>query len=188
MRDKKGLSGQITTIIVMGIILGVIMLMVFVAQLAGPILFGPLQEIGVEINTAFQETGNQDLIDAQESSFQPAIQATNNFEWITYTILIFMFIIFIVMCFYVRTYPFLIVVWILMILLLLFASLYLTVSYQEISVDSTLSGYYDSWENSNFLLKNLPVIILMVGVIGGIIMFILASREQEAEVGGSYQL
>lgn len=175
------------TVVIMGIILGMLMLFVFIAQLAGPLLFGSVGDLGNTIKQGVENSGNPNLIAAQNSSIEPAIQGSvNNFEWITYSVLIVMLLGFIIMCFYVRTYPFLIFVWIAMIVILLLVSLILAYSYQETAA-SSVSGYYDAWENSDFLLKHLPVIILMTGLIGGIIMFVVASREEEIG-GGSYPI
>lgn len=188
IRNKKGLSTGLSILIVMGIVLFVLIAMLFVAQTTLPIIQGTLGDVNVVLQEAVQETGDTGLINASQSSFQPATDSLQNFEWITYTVFIFLFITFIIMAFYVRTYPFLIFIWIIMIIILLFASIFLTVAYQDLAA-SDLGVYYSAWENSHWLVSNLPIVVLAIGIIGGIVMFILASREQEAEsIGINYGL
>ena len=186
-RDKKGnLGNQMLLLLVMAIVVGLIMLVIFIGQLVLPPLVSTTTDTNTILSDAFASSGDTNLIAAGDASFAPASRALNNLEWVSYTMMILMFLVFLIMCFYVRTYPFLLFVWIIIIVVLLFLALYLTVVYQDLAADPTLGGYYTSWENSDYVLRNLPVFILVAGIIGGIIMFMLSSREQEAEIGGQY--
>lgn len=185
MKDKRGIGNQLMLIIVMAIILGLLMLIIFIAQLVGPPLVSTLQDTNSIIQGSLSTSGNQDLVTAGQSSFEPVAQSLNNLEWVSYTMFVMLFIVFLIMCFYVRTYPFLLVFWIILIVIMLIIAIYLAVVYQDLRVDPTLGSYYTSWENSDFFLKNLPAIILVIGIVGGIIMFIISSREQEVEYAGS---
>lgn len=184
--DKRGIASQIMIVIIMGIVLAMLMLFIFIGQLIGPPLISTLQDTNGILQETMQSTNNENLTSAAQASFQPAADSLNNFEWLSYTLIIMVFLVFIVMCFYVRTYPFLLFVWIIMIILLVVMAIYLSVVYQDLATDNTLGGYYTSWENTDFILQNLPAIILILGIVGGIVMFILSSREQEAEIGGGY--
>lgn len=184
IKDKKGISNQIMLVIIMGIVLAMIVLLVFLSHLILPPLQSVSQDTNGIIQETFQSSGDQNLIDAGEASFQPAAESLNNLEWMSYTLVILSFLVFLIMCFYVRTYPFLMFVWIIMMVVLIFISLYLTTTYQGLVTDDTLGGYYTSWENTDFILQNLPIILVFVGIIGGAIMFMLASRDRESELGG----
>ena len=46
---------------------------------------------------------------------------------------------------------------------------------------SNLAQYYSTWGTNDFLMSNLPIIVLVLGVFGGIFLFILASREPEGD-------
>lgn len=185
IKNKKGLSDQIILIMVMSIVLIFIILLFYVGHLLLPVIVPTLQDAKTSVKQAVQETGDQNLITAEASSVEPVADSLNNLEWMSYVMLIFSFLTFLVMCFYVRTYPFLMVVWILMIIVLIFVSIQLTISYQELRTDPILSSYYQAWENTDFVLQNLPIIILVMGIGGGIIMFSVSSRDPEVEIGGS---
>lgn len=184
LRNKRGLANQILIIIVMAIILILLILGFFAFQLVGPPLVSTLQETSGTLRSTFQETHEESLINASESSIIPASQSLNNLEWLSYTLFGVMFIVWVIMCFYVRTYPFLMVIWIILVIIMVVLSIYLAVVYQDIRVQPGLSDYYQSWENTDFMLKNLPIVVTILGIGGGIVMFMLASREQEAEIGG----
>lgn len=180
IKEKKGLADKIILLLVMGFVLIMIFVFLFLAQLVLPLMVGLSQETNLQIRDAFQQTGDENIINASQVSFEPASQSLNNLEWISYTLFIIVLLVFLIMCSYVRTYPFLIFVWIVLMLVLLFLSLYLVVSYQDMVADATLGGYYTSWENTDFMLKNLPVIVLFMGVIGGIIMFFVSRNSEQA--------
>lgn len=190
MNNKKGLGNQIMLLIVMAIVLIGLILIMFVWGMLGPPLQATLSDSNTIIQETFASSQDANLISAGQTSFGNATEGvTNNLEWVSYTMFILMFLVFLIMAFYVRTYPFLLVIWIILIVLMFFGSIYLTVVYQDLRADATLGAYYQSWENTDFILQNLPIITLMVGIIGGIIMFMLASRNQEVEqISGGYPI
>lgn len=186
LKNKKGqaqLSGKIVIIIVMAIVLITLVLGIFLFQLVGPPLVSTLQDTSGILTETMQTSGNEPLQNATASSFTPALQSLNNLEWLSYTLFIVMFFTWIIMCFYVRSYPFLLIIWIVLVIIMIVLSIYLAVVYQDMRIDPGLSDYYQSWENTDFMLKNLPVVVTILGIVGGIVMFVLASRDQEAEVG-----
>lgn len=185
-KDKKGLASQIMIIIVMALVIGFIILLIFLGQLVFPPLVSVSQDANVILQDTFQASGDSDLQAAGEASFQPAADSLNNLEWVSYTMVIIMFLVFLVMCFYVRTYPFLMFIWIILIILMLILSIYLAVVYQDLAADPALGDYYTDWKNTDFVLQNLPFLVVILGIAGGIIMFILSSRDQEAEIGTRY--
>ncbi len=185
-KNKKGLAGNIMLLIVFGIVLVFIILLIYAGSLILPILTPNLQEMGTLANDAMQSTNNQDIQYASNNSIVPATESLNNMEWIGYTMMIFMFLVFIVMCFYIRVYPFLMWIWIVLIVILVFVSMYMTVAYQDLRADSQLGDYYKAWGNTDFVLRNLPVVVFILGVIGGIVMFMVSSRDGAMEQGGGY--
>ena len=167
----------------MAVVLVSLILVFFVFQLIGPPLVSVVQTSNTIIQESLASSGDGNLTAAGEASFQPAADSLNNFEWISYTIFIVLILTWLIMCFYVRTYPFLMVIWILLVIVLVALSLYLSVVYQDLRLDPTLGTYYQSWENTDYFLQFLPAIVVIVGIIGGIIMFAILSRDNEAELG-----
>ena len=55
--------------------------------------------------------------------------------------------------------------------------------YHKIIQNPTLSSTFDGFVGANFILLNLPIIITIVGFVGGIIMFIKMTRGEQYESG-----
>lgn len=187
--NKGGFSKQIITVIIMGLVFGGLMIFLFLLSLGGPIITSTfnevttiVQDVASDIDNGPQTPGVANATQAVDASVVKANESIQQLEWIIYTLFLILFLIFIVMCFYVRTYPFLIFVWIFLMVIIIFISLFLTVVYQDISTgDAYLSGIYESWETNHFLLSNLPHIMTAIGIAGGSIMFMLLRKDKEAE-------
>lgn len=177
MKNKKGFFNQLAIVVILAVVLICIILFAWVGGIIGPII----STTGNDVSNSLHEAtlNDPDLSNASDTAFIPANEGLQNSEWIVYFFIIILFLTFIIMAFYVRTYPFLAFIWIGIIIVLAMISIYLSNAYQEIASDGTMN--LQSWENTHFLLSNLPQIVVIIGIIGGIAMFILSSREQEAE-------
>lgn len=182
--NKSGFVDGMMKVIVWAAIFSFFILMVYAGGMILPILVPTAQEVLTTAGDAMQSTGDANIQAAADVAITPINQSLNNAEWMAYTMLILMFLSYIVMCFYVRTYPFLLWIWIIMIVILCICSIWMTVAYQDMSADSELGAYYHDWGNVDFALRNLPAIVFILGVIGGIIMFMLSNRDSAAEMGG----
>lgn len=180
LKNKKGVSGQILTLMIVGFILIGILIIGFLFSVIGPILTPTLQDANSVAQQAFQQSGDQNIINAGQSSFQPAADSLNNLEWLSYTMLIVMFLVFFIMCFFVRAHPYLLPIWIVLVVVLLFCAIWLSVAYQELRTDPLFQSYYTAWGNTDFALQNLPLLVLIGGIIGGIIMFGISKNNSEA--------
>lgn len=180
--DKKGFYNQLQVVIVMAMVLGALIVLIF----AGTMFFPVIADVGKDLNSAFQgavqETNDTGLIVASEASFGSANKVLQSFQWISYTMIVLLFLTFIVMAFYTRTYPFLAFIWIAVVICLVFISLIFSISYRNMVTDAgDLSLAYESWKNHHFMMLYLPHIITVIGIFGGVVMFILATKDQEAE-------
>lgn len=165
-----------------------IILLVWAGAVVLPILTPTLHDVGSITTEALHSANDPAITQATDASIVPATETLNNMEWISYTLMILMFMAFLVMCFYVRTYPFLIWIWIIMIVVMIFVSIYLTVAYQNLRNDPMLGSYYKEWGNTDFVLRNLPIVIFVLGVVGGIIMFMIPKDTATEQAGGGVPL
>lgn len=186
VKNKKGqmqVANKIMIIVVMAIVLIMLVLGFFLFQLVGPPLVSTLQDASGTISETMQQSGDETLQNASASSFEPALQSMNNLEWLSYTLFIVMFFNWIIMCFFVRSHPFLLIIWIVLMIIMIALSIYLAVVYQDMRTSPGMAEYYQSWENTDFMLKNLPIVMTILGIVGGIVMFTLVSRDPEAGLG-----
>ena len=59
--------------------------------------------------------------------------------------------------------------------------IYLSSAYSDMIADSYTSSVMIGWGTSNWILLNLPTIFVSIGLIGGVIMFLLIPKEADAE-------
>lgn len=85
---------------------------------------------------------------------------------------------------YVRTYPFLAVFWIFLIIALVVFAMIFSNAYQYASTSSTdLETFYTNWGTNHFMMTYLPHIVAVIGILGGILLFTLISKDPESEQG-----
>lgn len=180
-----GKTGQIqNSVFMIFILIGILLLgaiLFFVYSLLAP----PVVASANTLSTALQEVSSQDaeIGGTINDTAIPILSATKNLEWFGYGVLVsFLFGYFIIL-FYVRSYPFLIYIWMGLVLILVFLSIFLASSYNDISGQDIGGGLtYQSWALNDYILGNLPIIISGIGVFGGVVLFVLVSRDQESGV------
>ena len=175
-------KGQLRGILIAMVVLIAIILFFFIWGLFAPPIVNIIQTSSNVISGAVAGSGNLNLSTAVNSSIVPAAAALGNVQWISYGILIFLIIGFFIMVYFVRDYPFLIVIWIVFIIIMSFTSIYLSNAYNHVSSgNGEIAVLYRSWALNHFFLSNLPIITVMTGIFGGIIMLVSATRDSEQE-------
>lgn len=189
--NKRGFDNQIMILIVLGIMVILFMGIIFIVAVAGPIVVDLVsgtndivQDLAISKPPPNAGNSNANFSEITQASFGNATEGVQQLQFLVYTLIIIMFLGFIAIAFYVRTYPFLIYIWILMIVVLAVFGLIITVAYQNIVDDNNyLAETVTSWKLTHFLMSSLPHIIVALGIVGGIIMFMLPSRDAESEAG-----
>lgn len=180
--NKKGFYNQMMIVLILGIVLGAIVIGFFIFGLISPILISTAGTFGDVLNQTTTTANDGNLTFATQSSFTNAVSAVQQISWLPWVLFVFMILALIIMCFYVRTYPFLAFFWIVIVVLLGIISIVLTNAYQDIvNQGGDLANAYLSSTSSHYMLSYLPHIVIAIGIIGGIIMFMLASKDSEAE-------
>lgn len=180
--NKKGIYWQIMALFVILIALGTIMMLFWGWSVIAPSATSIITDITSDLKQAGTNSGDNNLSNALNVPLDAVKNTADNFAWVTYLIFIVSLLGFLVLCFYVRSYPFLIVFWIFGIIVMVVISLFITNAYQDtIAGEDYVSVASRAWTTNHYLMSNLPIIITGIGIIGGIILFALISREPEAE-------
>ena len=178
MNKKGDVMSALITILVMVFVLVILVVGWFAYSLLAPPL---VTTIG---------TVSDQLINIPESSVSNYSNATignisrglnRNIEWFSYFLLIGSFLGFILIAFFVRTYPIMSVFYIGFMVVLIICSIYLSNSYMAVA-DSGTSTFYQQYPSIDFLMRNLPYILTAEVLIGGVVMFILIGTS-EVEYG-----
>lgn len=133
----------------------------------------------IKLNNPADTTENLTAqVESTTNTFNNTIQS---WGWMPYTLLIFGIIMFMILGFNVKSHPSLMFVWIGIMVLMTFISLIFANAYE-----STLANggvLYATQDNfTDFLARNLPFVVGGIGLIGGVIMFLLIPKEPEYEV------
>lgn len=177
---KRGFAPQILTVLFIMLLLIMGLVIYFLYGLIAPVASYTINDITNEL-VGIPNTDNVSTY--LNYTFGSANQIVQNTEWITYGILTCAFIVFLVMCYYVRTYPVLIFIWLLVGLVLIFTGMLLSESYSTIINDGGyLTSAYASWQGNDIIMQNLPLILGGFILLGGIIMFALITRDKDEEL------
>lgn len=185
--NRQGFVEKIWIVLILGLVLGGIICVYFIWGITAPLVSSHINQI---TNTVIVATGNgtaSNLSNAATTAGSIATGTTGQAEWIGYSLLVILFIGFIAIAMYARTYPWLTFVWIGVMFILVLISIILTVSYQTIaSSNGVVGAAYSQWQTNDFLMRNLPMILGVIGLLGGAILFMLVSRgDSGSSDGGS---
>lgn len=183
LKNKRGVVQQIMSVLIIIVVLVVVIVMFWGGSILLPLFAGMGGETITQINNAVNtQSPNSELANATITATSIGTGVIGIMEYMVYFALIIMFVGFMILAYYVRSYPFLSFFWVLMIIALTFLSMILSNAYITASLQPATASYYSTWGSNNFIMENLPYVVVFVGIIGGIILFVLASREPESEV------
>lgn len=179
--DLRGdLSAKLFGVFIFAGILVFGILIYYVLSLLAPPLISSFSTFEISFREVTAFDGN--LSAAEKTTFGNLSLAFNGLKWVSYVILFALFFAFCITAFYIRTYPFLIVVWIGVIIIMVIMGLYLAQTYNDLKTSGSLSSAYTGWAGNDYILGYLPHIIAIFGLVGGIILFVLSSSGVEQEV------
>lgn len=188
--NKKGLMGQILIILIMVIVLICVIAFYYAWSLVAPFVteFGQeALDLGI---IATQNDTPSNLSNSATTSFGALRDSLGLLETLSILFFFFLIIGFIAIASFVRTYPFLIVVWIIAIIVLSLIGIFFSAEYDNIKQqDATAREVYASWGMNDFILSNLPIIIILVGTLGALVMlFVLATDSDIQTSQGGIEL
>lgn len=183
--NKKGLVQQLMIVLILFIVVIVGIGVYWIVSMFGPVVVGEGNALASQVQTSIHANNPGSALD---NSSQIATITTTNilgvFELLVYIAMIGGIIGFIMIAWYVRTYPWLAAVWIFAIIFFAFFAMLISNSYQQaaLSGPSEMQQFYADWGTNNFLMTYLPHMVIFFGILGGIILFVLVSRDSESEV------
>lgn len=181
--NKKGILNEVWIVIIIFIAFMTIILGIWFVGTVAPLIIGEGQMITSTLSTSIaQNSPNSSLQNASVVPIQTANSLMGLAEGIIYLAMIGAFLGFLVVCYYVRTYKWLSMVWIVFVIGAVIISMVVSNAYQDAYNSSDhLASLYSQWGTNDFLLNYLPVITGGLGVMGGIILFALAAVGTDEE-------
>jgi heme A synthase len=111
--------------------------------------------------------------------------AYSSLYWLSILMIIGMIIAIFIGSYMVTTRPIFFVPYIFIIIIALFVSVGISNAYQEVANTPELVSTFSGFIGSNFIMFNLPVWIVVIGFVGGIIMFIRMKSQEGSQYGYS---
>ena len=185
--EGKGQAQGILVVLIMAGLLAAIIVFFYFYSIAMPIVSTTTNDINSMVNgIAGTDTPDNGNITENLGIATKSIQGVNNvLSWFGYLMFFGLLLGFLIIAFNVRTHPYLSVFWIFIIVALGLVSMWLSNSYEEIKTgDSYVRAAYESNVVSDFVMTYLPHIVIFFGLIGGLLLFVLVSRDPEME--GAY--
>ena len=151
--------------------------------------FGVWIYVNGSLNTAFgtvQDTAQLNFSSAVNQTFTPVYNAVLNYsDLLVISIIMSMIILIFISNFLIKTHPAFMIVYIIFWILSMILSTHISNAYETITANPTLSTSFGYLPGGNFIMLNLPIIIAVVGVIGGIILFAGIIRDDGSGGGVS---
>lgn len=182
--NRKAQTNQIWIIIILFIVAIVLLGAFWMYATAAPILVGQTQSLTSIFRTSLTATGGPGsaLSNATNIAADVSDSIVGSAQIVSYFLFAGLFMGFLVVCYYVRTYKWLAVAWIGLMAFLVFISMIMSNAYQEAyTTSSDLQAFYNTWGTSNFIMQYLPYITLVLGMLSGIVLFVLISTDSEEE-------
>lgn len=177
IKNKRGFVERYLAIVYLFFVILIILGIFYIAAIITPFILNTSNTAFTAVHSASIISGDSRIQNATIifDNTNTAIQGTS---WIPYTLFIFLIMGFFGCAYYVRTERFFVFVWIFFIIILLVLTISLTVGYQMLISDGSYSATtLQSFQNQNFMLLNLPWIVLGMGILGGIVLFILSPHD-----------
>lgn len=175
--NKKGLINEIYIVIILFIAVLTIAGLFWIAGIAGPIVVGEGKEATSIISSSFSNTqSNDSLTNATAVATNTANQWLGLVEGAVYLFFFGLFGGFLAVCYYIRTYKWLGIVWMMLMVSLVLISGILSNAYQDTkAINGDLAEFYNTWGTNDFILNYLPVVMGGFLVISGILLFAIVA-------------
>jgi hypothetical protein len=170
-------------VMILFVVLGFLVGGYFLVSMVGPLVVGEgLSSMSI-LQTAINTTqAGSNLANSTAVAVEFATNFLGVIEVFVYFALIGLFLGYLIICFYARSYPFLAIFWVFAVIFLVIFSMILSNAYiTTAESNSDINAFYETWGTNDLLMRYLPHLVGLFGIIGGIFLFVLIGKEPEAE-------
>ena len=153
-------------------------------------VFGIFIYMGIRVNDQLDEsfTGmqvgedGQNYTDIKDETFGAVNLSYSALYWLAILMIVAMMISIFIGSYMVTTRPIFFVPYIFIVIIAVLVSVGISNAYQEITATPELASTFANFIGSNFILYNLPIWVVVIGFVGGLIMFV-RMKSQEVQYG-----
>jgi hypothetical protein len=136
-----------------------------------------------ESMAGMQTSGGTNYTEITGATFGDVNIAYSSLYWISILLIVGMIFSIFIGSYMVTTRPIYFVPYIFIVIIAVFVSVGISNAYQEVLENPTLASTFAGFIGSNYIMFNLPIWIVVIGFVGGIIMFV-RMKSQEAMAYG----
>lgn len=129
-------------------------------------------QVGLQNEANAGQAGYVNLTQAAQNTFGKVNESIQGLRMVAIAVIFSEILLIFVFNSFLKIHPALFVVWIFIVFLAVMLAAPVANAYEQIVRDQVYNGLLESFTGANWLILNLPIVTLMVGVIGGIFMFI----------------
>ena len=127
--------------------------------------------------------GNNNASTVLENTLGKSVNSFNALYWITAFLIFGMIIAIFIGSYMVTTKPVFFIPYIFVVIIAIVVAVAMSNAYETLASDPTLSSTFSNFVGSNWVMSQLPIVISIVGITGGIIMFVRMGKREEAYYG-----
>lgn len=144
--------------------------------------------MGLRVNTQLDESftgmGSAEVnyTEIKDDTFGDVNISYGALYWLTILMIVGMIISIFMGSYMVTTRPIFFVPYIFIVIIAVLVSVGISNAYQTVAENETLASTFSGFVGSNFIMYNLPIWMVVIGFVGGIIMFV-RMKSQEVQYG-----
>jgi hypothetical protein len=128
--------------------------------------------------------GNNNASVVLENTLGSATTSFNALYWISVFLIFGMIVAIFIGSYMVTTKPIFFIPYIFVVIIAVIMAVPISNAYETLSQNATLSSTFVNFIGANWILGGLPIIVSIVGIVGGIIMFVRMGKREEVAYYG----
>jgi len=130
--------------------------------------------------------GGQNITNIIDNTFGHVNQAYQSLYWISVMLIVGMVISIFIGSYLVTTKPIFFIPYAFIVIIAVIVSTGISNAYEQVIANPTMADTFAGFVGANFIMLQLPIWIAVIGIVGGIIMFVrMGSKENELYGGGT---
>jgi phosphoglycerol transferase MdoB-like AlkP superfamily enzyme len=130
--------------------------------------------------------GNENTTQVIDETFGAVEKSYHALYWIAIMLIVGMIISIFIGSYLVTTKPIFFIPYAFIIIIAVIVATGLSNAYETVIADPTLASTFDGFIGANFIMLQLPIWVAVIGIVGGIIMFVRMGSKDDNLYGGAY--
>lgn len=135
-----------------------------------------LVDVGLQNEVNFNQTGYVNLTNAANVTFGKVNESIQALRLVAITLIFAEIMLMFILNSFRRIHPAMFFIWVLIVFLAVMFAAPISNAYETLLQSDIYEGTLQSFTGANWILLNLPIVVLIVGIAGGIFMFINIMR------------